>query len=479
MTPEDKAKLRADLILKARIEGRRSLMTFSRLMWPVIEPKTPFKDNWHLHAIAEHLEATKSGELRNLLINIPPRHMKSILISVMFPAWSWLDWPESRWLFSSYAETLSKRDSVKCRRVIESPLYAEIFEPDWKLAGDQNEKLKFENDRAGHRIATSVGGQGTGEGGDFVVVDDPHKATDVHSDTKREGVIEWWREEMSSRLNDPKTGRKIIVMQRLHEKDLTGELLKDGGWTHLKIPARYYPKTTVVTPWFKDPRTEEGQLLWPERVGEAELAALSKELGSLASSAQLDQDPRPASGGLFKRVWWQYYSERPAVGQILRICQFWDTAQEPGVSNDYSVCATWAETATGYYLLDLWREKVEAPDLERAALALAEKWKPSAILIENKSSGVSLRQTLQRETKLPILKFEPGQNSKLVRATAATPTVEAGNCFLPKGAPWVEDFVKEHEKMPLVEHDDQVDTTSMMVEYFKNSKPPQPRVRTL
>ena len=474
---DEKLELYDNLLERVRVEAENNLAFYGRTMWPVVEPRAMFAPNWHIDCIADHLMAVTNGDLRNLIINIPPRHMKSLLACVFWPTWSWLKLPTSRWIFASYAEQLTKRDSLKCRRIIESDLYQDLFRPSWRLQSDQNEKMRFENTETGYRLATSVGGAATGEGGDFLVVDDPHKANQVHSTVQRERVIDWYREEFSSRGNDPKTVRKVIIMQRLHEKDLAGSLIEDGDWAHLMIPARYEPKRSFATNFWKDPRTEDGQLLWPDRMGETELAALAKEMGSMAAQGQLQQDPRPGDGGMFKRQWWKMYKELPAPGQWRRLVQFTDGAQEPGISNDYSVTATWLETDAGYYLLDLWRAKVEMPQLESAAIANASKHNPAAIVIENKASGVGLRQTLMQRTSLPIIKFEPGQNSKVVRAAAATPTVEAGNCFLPEAAPWVEDFIQEHEKFPLGSHDDQVDTTSMMVEYFKKHPVPTIRVR--
>jgi len=338
--------------------------------------------------------------------------------------------------------------------------------------------MRFENNKTGYRLATSVGGAGTGEGGDFIVCDDPHKATQVHSTQRRESVIEWWREEMSSRGNDPKTVRKVIIMQRLHEKDLSGDLLVDGDWCHLMLPAKFEPKRTISTPLFVDPRKTEGELLWPSRVPLEELEKMSKEMGSMASQGQLQQNPVPDSGGLFKRSWWKFYTQDPNVGRNHRLVQFWDCAQKVGISNDYSVCATWLKTDTGFYLLDLWRNKVEAPQLEVAAQTNYNKWKPDTVVIEDKSSGSSLIQSLRQKTTLPIIAYNP-RHEKEVRAIAATPTVEAGNCYLPNDAAWVEDYIQEHERFPLAEHDDQVDTTSMMVDFFNALSTSQPRIRRL
>src|SRR5947207_1048822 len=201
----------------ARI-GNLSLLQFVRDAWHVCEPKNEFVEGPHLKMICEHLEAITRGQIQDLLINIPPRHMKSLAVCVFWPAWEWINFPHRRWLFASYAQSLATRDSLRCRRLIESPWYQKNFGSRFVLCGDQNTKERFENDKGGHRIATSSGGSATGEGGDRVVIDDPHNVIDRESDVERRRTLTWWDETMSTRLNDPKTGAKVIVMQRIHEK---------------------------------------------------------------------------------------------------------------------------------------------------------------------------------------------------------------------------------------------------------------------
>src|SRR5580700_8988180 len=198
----------------------RGLGEFVRQAWHVVEPSTPFVPGWHIDAIIEHLEAVSRGQIRNLLINVPPRHMKSLLVSVFWPCWEWITWPERRWLFSSYAASLSTRDSVKCRRLIESPWYQARWADRFALTTDQNTKGRFDNNRSGYRLSTSVGGAVTGEGGDRIVCDDPHNVQDAESDSIRTATLEWWDVAMSTRQNDPKTTAMVIVMQRCHQRDL-------------------------------------------------------------------------------------------------------------------------------------------------------------------------------------------------------------------------------------------------------------------
>ena len=258
---------------------RRSLSLFIKKAWSTIEPNRYFYDNWHIDAISDHLQAVVQGDIKRLIINIPPRHMKSISVSVALPAWTWTLDPSKKFLFASYALSLSIRDSVKCRRLIESPWYKSYFGEMFELTSDQNQKQRFENDKTGIRIATSVDGALTGEGGDIILVDDPHNVREAESGIVREAVLDWWNQAMQTRLNDPKNGAFIIIMQRVHENDLTGHILANeyDDWEHLCLPARYeanHPTPVKSSLGFVDPRTEEGELLWKDRIDEKTLSNL-------------------------------------------------------------------------------------------------------------------------------------------------------------------------------------------------------------
>ena len=290
---------------------RRSLKEFTKAAWPTIEPGSDYVSGWHLDAISDHLQAVVEGDIKRLIINVPPRHSKSISTAVVLPAWTWTNRPQEQFLYASYAASLSIRDSTKCRRLIESPWYKAHF-PNVKLTGDQNQKQRFENTASGYRLATSVSGSLTGEGGSVVVLDDVHNVVEADSSKVREGVLEWWDQAMQTRLNDPKTGAFVIIMQRVHEQDLTGHILANelgDEWDHLMLPARYeigHPTPMRSSLGFTDPRTKEGELLWPERFGEKELSTLERSLGSYAAAGQLQQ--RQPQG------WW--YSQGVMVGSL-------------------------------------------------------------------------------------------------------------------------------------------------------------------
>lgn len=461
--------------------ARRSLRRFIEEAWHVIEPTTPFCPGWHIDAICEHLEAVSNGQIRDLLINMPPRHMKSTIISVMWPVWEWITWPSRRWLFASYAASLSTRDSLKCRRLIESPWFQKRYGHCFQLAGDQNAKNRFENTETGYRLATSVGGSGTGEGGDRIVVDDPHNVTEAQSKAVIESTIDWWDETMSTRGNDPNTVARIIVMQRVSDADLSGHVLAKGGYEHLCLPAEYEARRTiyiggkpqtVVTSEVKtsigwrDPRTEDGQLLWPQRFGAEAMRKLKLSLGSYGVAGQLQQRPAPRGGGVLKSSWMPRFRVPPT---LKRRCIYIDTAQKTSQRNDYSVLLlAGLGSDNRVYALDLLRGKWEAHDLEKHTIDFWNKHRGydfrvscplSKMLVEDASAGTGLIQNIRKKGGIPI-KGITRTRDKLVRAFDVQSSLEAGLFLLPEEAPWVADFTKEVDEFTKDDthpHDDQVD----------------------
>lgn len=452
----------------------RSLYEYTRQAWHVIEPGRPFKDNWHIGAISEHLQAVLEGEILNLIINIPPRHMKSILSSVALPTYAWIDEPSLQFLFASYGGSLAMRDSVKCRRLIQSNWYQERWGDRFHLLGDQNQKQRYENSHNGHRIATSVGGALIGEGGDVIVVDDPHNTMEVESDITRQSVLDWWDQAVQSRLNDPKTGRKIVIMQRLHHKDLVGHILEDAeDWNHLCIPAEYdpdhpHPSKTILD--FKDPRSAPDELLWPGHFGRPELEKLKKRLGSHASAGQLQQRPSPKGGGILKESWWR---EWPLEEKPLPLCDFiihsWDTAYSAKKTAAYSVRTSWGVFQYGsrYHtmLISYWRKRVEYPELRKEAKRAFEDERPDAVLIEKKASGQSLIQDL-RMAGIPVIEYTPDRD-KVARAHASSPLLESGLVWYVDRA-WSREVLKHCSQFPAGDGADVVDTCTQAWIRFRN-----------
>ena len=396
-------------------KARRSLREFVRQAWPVLEPSTPFVDGIHVRAICDHLQAVTDGRIRDLIMNVPPGHAKSLLVCVFWPAWMWIDRPQTRFLFASYAAGLSVRDSVKCRRLIESEWYQRRWGDRYQLAGDQNEKHRFENDRTGCRIATSVGGSATGERADIVVVDDPHSVDQAESDLERRSAVEWFNGTMCTRLNDFATGHKIVVQQRLHESDLTGDLLAKGGYEHLCLPAEFEAdrRCTTTIGW-TDPRQEDGELLWPEKISRTHLEVLKTSLGSYRYAGQYQQRPSPVEGGIFKARWWRYW--RPAhmelvpvpvrlpdggTAQVQAVAvpaefdtmqQSWDMAFKDKDGNDYVVGQVWGTKGADRFLLDQIRARLDMPGTKEPRASSSPNQSQALICVSD-SVSPSLRRS--------------------------------------------------------------------------------------
>tara|TARA_R100001244_G_scaffold21205_1_gene22657 strand:- start:2878 stop:4212 length:1335 start_codon:yes stop_codon:yes gene_type:complete len=409
------------------------------------------------------LQAVVKGDIKRLIINIPPRHMKSITAAVALPAWAWTNDPAKRFLFASYAGSLSIRDSVKCRRLIDSRWYQEHFGDTFKLTSDQNQKQRFENNKTGMRIATSVDGALTGEGGDIIVIDDPHNVREAESSTVREGVLDWWDQAMQTRLNDPKTGAFIIIMQRVHEVDLTGHILSNSNdWDHLCLPARYeeeHPSVSYSRIGFEDPRTKEGELLWPDRIDEKTLSDLEQSLGSYAAAGQLQQRPMPKGGTILREAWWRPW-EKAELPEIEYVIQSWDTAYSTKEKSSYSARTTWGvfqqNNQWNALVLDCWFDRVSYPDLRREAQDAYNLYEPDAVLIEKKASGQSLLQDL-RMAGVPVLAYSPDRD-KEARAHAASALLEDGRIWYPADKKWAKDLINICSAFPAGENDDIVDT---------------------
>ena len=478
---------------KLRRAASSSLYEFIKQAWPIVE-RSAFVPSWHIGVICEHLEAISRGELRKLLVNIPPRHSKSTVLSVLFPAFEWTSalHTHERYLCASYSALLSMRDSVKTRRLIQSPWYQANWGEQFILAPDQNAKMRFENDKTGYRLATSVGGSATGEGGSRLILDDPHSAQDAQSDVMRESTIEWFDTVWSTRLNDPKRDAMVTIMQRLHEGDISGHILDLGGWEHLMIPAEYdgVKRFTVLGAY--DPRVEIGQLICPERFGEREITELKQLLGIFGTAGQLQQDPSPAEGGILKTRFLQLWPVDRGLPAFEYILQSYDTAFTERTTGDPTACSVYGvftyEKTRHVMLIDAWSAHISYPELRARAIKdwtteyggatkanpFARARRPDRVLVEAKASGQSLLQDL-RLARVPAVGYNPGHADKISRAHQAAPMLELGCLWVPesgknRGHPvsWAADFIKQLEKFPRGVHDDYVDTFSQAVIYLKN-----------
>ena len=478
---------------KDRRAASASLYEFVKQSWHVVEPGVPFKPSWHIEVICEHLEAISSGDIRKLIVNIPPRHSKSTIVSVMYPMWEWQVAPEEKFLCASYSGTLSIRDNLKSRRLVQSPWYQERWGHLFTLSGDQNAKQRFENDKTGYRLATSVGGTATGEGGSRLLLDDPHSAQEAQSDVMRESALEWFDMVWSTRLNDPKRDAMITIMQRLHEKDISGHILEDiGGWEHLMIPAEWDGVRRKTFLGAYDPRKVKGELICPERFGPKEIADLKQLLGTYGTAGQLQQDPQPAEGGILKTKCIRLWPASKPLPQFEFILQSYDCAFTEKTSGDPTAFSAYAvfthEGLRQVMIIDAWDEHLSYPDLRTKAIrewqteyggttvkdGMRTARRPDRVLVEAKASGQSLLQDM-RLARVPAVGYNPGNADKVSRAHQAAPTLEQGIVWVPESAKnpghpvsWVQAFLKQLEKFPVAEHDDYVDTFTQAIIFLKN-----------
>lgn len=363
---------------------KRSLYDYLRAMWPVIEPSTPFVDGFHLGAMADHQQAVFTGDIKKLIINVCPRSGKSICTSVALPTWGWTRAPQTRFLFSSYSSDLSLEFATTARRVIESPWYQTRW--DVQLSGDQNNKTFYANTASGYRISTSVGGSATGKGGDILIVDDPHNLKTIHSDIIRTEDIRWFFKVWSSRINNKKFDRQIVIMQRGHEDDLTSALMEQGDWTVLKLPTEYEPKQWTSPIGWSDPRTEAGELLNPDRIGPDENTIIKAELGPIDYSCQHSQNPLPEKGGMFERAWFEVVPQPP--DEVISRVRFWDAAGSETERSPYTAGVLLSESRSGiFYIEDVQRDRLVSAKVDALMVLTAQLDGPAVEIAEEQEPG--------------------------------------------------------------------------------------------
>lgn len=448
-----------DLLNVERELCKRSLAEFAKRAWEVLEPSAELKWGWALDAICLHLEAVTDGRITRLLMNVPPGSMKSLLTGVIWPAWEWgpKGMPEMRFIGTAHEETLAIRDSRKCRDLIKSDWYQKLWPVE--LLSDLDGKREFGNSRKGIRQARAFTSM-TGVRGDRVILDDPISADNANSQAKLEAAKIAFTETLPTRVNNEKSAI-VVVMQRLNEGDVSGVILDMKlPYVHLYIPMRFESanRCETIIGW-KDPRTVEGELMFPERFSEQQVKELETTLGPYGTAGQLQQRPAPRGGGIIKVDWFKYYVELP---QLEFRSIFVDTALKDGQENDYSVFECWGRSTTGQaVLIDLLRGKWEAPDLLEKARAFWFKHLEShpaplrSMEIEDKASGTGLIQTLRREG-VPILPI-PRDKDKISRGHDAAPFIASGNVLLPVSAHWLDEFLNEVKLFPAGKNDDQLD----------------------
>lgn len=450
-----------------------SLFQFVKAAWHIVEPDVAFVDGWHIHAICDYLEAVYYNKIGDLIINVPPRHMKSLLVDVFFPSWVWTKQPSKKFLCLSYAESTIAEHAKKCKKLVNSQWYQERFDVPMEVAPDTD--TKFANKRGGFVYSFGFSGAYTGQGCDFLLIDDPLKASDADSEAERTKVNKDYDDAVANRLNDPKTGHRIIIMQRLHQIDLVGHIIEEKKlpFEHLVLPAEYEGERFESSLGFVDPRTETGELLWEARFNRRWLEAEKQRMTERGASGQLQQRPTPAGGFIFKNVWFHRVEDN---NSIVGTWISWDTAESINPDAAFS-CGVVGELTADYRLFprEVYRKRVLFPQLQEEMEYLAGKYRYNlkGVIIEYKSSGIQAVQSLKQQSPEwlvdLIIPFSP-KGDKDARQFQAASYCEKGCILFPTPSdkfPWLFDFESELFKQPSAAFRDQADAFSQMILYLR------------
>jgi len=451
---------------------RADFAGFAERAFHELNPQTDFATNWHFRVIAAKLTAVYQGRIRRLVVNMPPRHLKSHLASVAFPAWCLGRNPSLQVLCVSYAQDLADKLARDCRRIVMSDWYQRLFPT--RLAPRHQAVSEFETTQQGSRLATSVGGVLTGRGADIIVIDDPLKPEEALSQAQRRSANEWFDHTLYSRLNDKEKGSIILIMHRLHEDDLVGHVLAQEDWEVVRFPAIAEADERYLIDTLAGPRVFTracGEALHPARESLAMLEQIRRTIGEYNFAGQDQQAPAPLGGGLVKAAWFRHCAQDEMPGQFERVVQSWDTASKATELNDFSVCTSWGILGKDLYLLDVLRRRMEYPELKRAVREQYARFRPSVVLIEDKASGTQLIQELIAEGLYAVTRYQP-QSDKVMRMHAQTAMIENGFVHLPDAAPWLAQYLHEITTFPNGRHDDQVDSTAQMLDWFKRGSGP-------
>jgi predicted phage terminase large subunit-like protein len=509
-----------------KAECEESLVEFIKRAWHVIEPGAPYIHSWHVDLIALHLEAITdrveldNGSLYNrLLINVPPGTMKSLITNVFWPSWEWgpKNMPHLRYVCAAHKiENLSARDSRRMRQLITSDWYQERWGDRVRLARDQNEKLNFVNSASGFRIATAITSL-TGIRGDRVIIDDPHSVDSASSEAMRETEVTTFLEAIPTRLTSPIESAIVVIMQRLHEADVSGAILdKRLGYDHIMLPMRFDPIRAQPTMLgIEDPRQEEGELLFPARFPLEVVDRDERSMGPYATAGQHQQEPAPRGGEVIKAAWWETWMEEgyPPFDYILASL---DTAYTAKQENDFSAFTVWGVFSSDYssmraenfvnargkfknnsdeaarfdegvrirdmlesnpesvprvMLMGAWQEKLELSALVEKVAKSCRKMKVDRLLIEGKASGLSVAQEIRRlhgNEDWGVQIINPKNLDKLARVYSVQHLFSEGMIYAPDRS-WADLVIRQCEIFPKGKNDDLVDTVSQALRYLRET----------
>lgn len=446
-------------------------MAFVERAFYELNPQARLLTAPYIEVMAAKLDACRQGKIKRLIINLPPRYLKSLCASVAFIAWLLGHRPATQIICASYGQDLADKLALDSRKLMSCDWYRSLFPT--RLAAEKKAVNDFMTTEQGGRMSTSVGGVLTGRGADFIIIDDPLKPDEALSETGRNAVNNWYDGSLLSRLNDKINGCIIIIMQRLHQDDLVGHVLGQEDWEVVSFPAIAETDEEHVIESIFGRRVFKRAVGEPLHAGRETLPMLEttrQKIGDYNFSSQYQQNPIPVGGAMVKSDWLQYFDEPPSTEQILYTLQSWDTAVKSGDLNDFSVCTTWAIVAQRYYLLDVYRKRLNYPELKRAVIALADRYRPNTILIEDKASGSSLIQDLHAAAEFRVKPYQPPSGTdKVMRLHAQTALFENALVFLPKQANWLHDYRVELTSFPGARYDDQVDSTTQALDYLKTN----------
>jgi predicted phage terminase large subunit-like protein len=450
---------------------RSDFWFFAQRCFCELNPQTTLATNWHLEVIAAKLTAVREGKIRRLIINLPPRHLKSLMASIAFPAWCLGHDPSAQILSCSYGQDLADKLARDCRSIMMSQWYRQIFRT--RLAAHRQAVQEFLTTRQGYRLATSNGGVLTGRGADIILIDDPLKPEEALSDAQRQATNEWYDHTLYSRQNDKRYGAIVVIMQRLHEDDLVGHVLGQEEWEVVRFPAIAEADEVhkIETIW--GPRSftrRQGDALHPEREPLDTLDRIRRTLGEYNFAGQYQQTPAPLGGGMVKAEWFKRYRSNERPESFERIIQSWDTANKATELSDFSVCTTWGVRGKNLFLLNVLRKRLEYPALKRAVREQQSQFDADVVLIEDKASGTQLIQELIADGFHRVKRYKP-ECDKIMRLHAQTATIENGFVHLPESASWLAEYLHEMTVFPKGKHDDQVDSTAQFLDWFKTPMP--------
>jgi len=470
MAQQRMATFRRERIAETR-QACTSLYGFIQKAWPVLEPSTPFVGGWAIEALCKHLEAVTTGQVPRLLITIPPGMLKSLAVSVFWPAWEWgpAGLAHLRYLSTSYSEANVQRDTLKMRRLVSSDWYQTHWGSLVTLSGDQNTKTRFENTRSGVRDGRSFASL-TGARADRVIVDDPHSVDGAESDAARTGVTRTFREAISDRLNSPAHSAIVVIMQRLHERDLAGVILDNAlGYEHLNLPMLFEADRPCRTGiGFVDPRTIDGELLFPERFSQDAVDKLKTAKGSYAFATQYQQRPAPRDGGLFKPEWFTVVDAAPAGGRKVRAWDLAATVYTGANDPDWTVGMLVSRHTDAFYIEHIVRRRGSPMEIERLLTSTAQADGRMVTIHLPQDPGQAGKAQAHAFTRTLAgfnVKTERMTGDKATRAGPAAVQAEAGYIKLVRG-PWNDAFLEEVATFPSGRHDDQIDCLSDAINHL-------------